>query len=721
MAKSYLTEAFEELDLLDKGEFDFDKKGAEELAKFKEDDAFEDFETVIDPNAHSEDELQDSYIGMGILGCDVCHSMIYKAPEEIIIDEESHMANVGEPCPYCYETDGFKIIGKVAPFEEVSVEITDKKEDKEEKPEPTVKVDGKDVPVDEAPEKEEEALTAEQKYPVQSPIAESLENTRDDEELEEAKVNESLSNREKLLRAFPELNFDRPVGESVENGLKEYYDEDESFESQSKRWRLVEADGEEATTSTDATSAQSEKTAGTTTDNNTANTNTDAAEFQKLVDELQNIDDYGQFVAALKKLNEDQILLFMTNFGKNVKDKIKPQVSEITIDVKDLIPTQSEIDWKKSLDGIFQYGCKGAFSNPASAGAPPLVYNGKYIIDGHHRWSQVYACNPNAKIKVINYTYGKKDPDDVLKDFQGAVLAATGQVKEGSAGTNVWGANATEMNKHVLSKMPDSVLKELNSYVSKITTKGQAANYFVKNLAQLAKNNKPYGGANAPERTEMPQTSKEVTDLVKGSGLTSMSEAHNISTSQTNLKEGMEDISITTEDQVIKVKATPRADKEEIEPITPAELEKAQEEAAPIDTTTDGEEEVDVELDEIDSESFDELGESYLKKVYDNVNSFETTDASLVENKLMLEGVIEFASGKKAKTKFLFEGKEMTKKGKIKFIGENVNLSKNKRAFTLTGTANKGNLICEQLNYNYLAKDEKGASKRLYGTVRKSK
>ena len=88
-----------------------------------------------------------------------------------------------------------------------------------------------------------------------------------------------------------------------------------------------------------------------------------------------------------------------------------------------------------------------------------------------------------------------------------------------------------------------------------------------------------------------------------------------------SLNEGMEDISITTDDQVIKVKATPRADKEEIEPITPAELEKAQEEAAPIDaTTSDGEEEpvaegeeVDVELDEFDSESFDELGERYLK------------------------------------------------------------------------------------------------------------
>ena len=48
------------------------------------------------------------------------------------------------------------------------------------------------------------------------------------------------------------------------------------------------------------------------------------------------------------------------------------------------------------------------------------------------------------------------------------------------------------------------------------------------------------------------------------------------------------------------------------------------------------------------------------------------------------------------------------------------NLSKNKKAFTLAGSTKNGKLICEQFNYNYLAKDEKsGASKRLYGTIRR--
>lgn len=428
MSTNYLIEAFKELELLDTvdtnkenkltGTFEFDKKGVEDLGKFMEDDTFNDFETVIDPEATTEEELQDSYIGMGILGCDICHSMIYKPMEEIVIDEETQMANIGECCPYCYERDGFKIIGKVAPFEEVSVEV-EKTEDREEVPEPTVKVNGKDVPVEEAPAKEEEALTAEQKYPVQSPISENINKKivskrriqesktsqklfRAFPDLKESKIEEELSNSEKLFRAFPELR--EPIKESI--------------------------------------------------------------------------------------------------------------------------------------------------------------------------------------------------------------------------------------------------------------------------------------------------------------------------------NEGMEDISITTDDQVIKVKATPRADKETIVPVEPKEIEQPVEEHEPEveETPVDGEDELmDIELDEIDETSFDELGESYLKKVYENVNSFKTISGLLTEdNKLKLEGVIEFNSGKKAKTAFLFEAKEITRKGQLKFVGLNENLSKNKKAFTLAGSTKDGKLVCEQLNYNYLAKDEKsGVSKRLYGTIRK--
>ena len=131
------------------------------------------------------------------------------------------------------------------------------------------------------------------------------------------------------------------------------------------------------------------------------------------------------------------------------------------------------------------------------------------------------------------------------------------------------------------------------------------------------------------------------------------------------------------------------------------------------------EETVDVDFDEFNEEEFDNLGESYLKEVYENVKSYKTTSGKMDGNKLIFEGVIGFNSGKQAKTKFVFEGYTTTKRGKIKFLGENANITKNKKAFTLTGKVDGKKLITESLTYNYRGFDGKtNKSKRLYGTVR---
>ena len=190
---------------------------------------------------------------------------------------------------------------------------------------------------------------------------------------------------------------------------------------------------------------------------------------------------------------------------------------------------------------------------------------------------------------------------------------------------------------------------------------------------------------------------------------------------QTGLREGMEDISITTDDQVIKVKATPRADKETIQPVedeTKDVIEAPEmEEETPVEDMPI--EDQDVEIEEFDEESFDNLGESYLRQVYENVSGFKTSDVQSTTNKIIVEGIISFNSGKKAKTKFMFEAKDATKSGKLRFTGLNENISKNKKAFTLTGVLKENKLISESLNYNYSAQTQNGKSKRLYGTIRR--
>lgn len=130
----------------------------------------------------------------------------------------------------------------------------------------------------------------------------------------------------------------------------------------------------------------------------------------------------------------------------------------------------------------------------------------------------------------------------------------------------------------------------------------------------------------------------------------------------------------------------------------------------------------DYDIDEFDETEFDELGESYLKKIYENVASYKTTKGSLKDETLKLEGIIKFKSGKEAKTNFIFESKSVTKTGKLKLVGENQQFAKGKKSFTLTGRVDGKKLVTESLTYNYRAKDSKtGISKRLYGTVSSKK
>ena len=125
---NYLNEAFKQLEMLNEEEFNLnDKDAVKDMKDFMGIDVDDSVE-VIDPNAETEDDLEDSYVGKVILDCVVCHSKQYKDPNEVVIDD-GELANVGEECPFCYTSDGFKVVGQVAPFEESDEDDDDQDED----------------------------------------------------------------------------------------------------------------------------------------------------------------------------------------------------------------------------------------------------------------------------------------------------------------------------------------------------------------------------------------------------------------------------------------------------------------------------------------------------------------------------------------------------------------------------------------------------------------
>lgn len=115
----------------------------------------------------------------------------------------------------------------------------------------------------------------------------------------------------------------------------------------------------------------------------------------------------------------------------------------------------------------------------------------------------------------------------------------------------------------------------------------------------------------------------------------------------------------------------------------------------------DAGEDIEFDFDEVDEEGMDELGESYLKNIYENVQSFHTTRISTDDSRMIVEGVITFRSGVKKITGFVFEAYSANSSGKVKFVGTNEHFSSDKRAFALTATVSNNKLLPESLSYNY--------------------
>lgn len=239
----YLTEAFQDLNILNEDTFDINADGLTELTSFYNDNDMTDLETVIDPVAQTEEELQDSYIGKAILDCIICQSKIYKDPEEVIISEDGSLANVGEICPYCQSSDGYKVIGQVAEYcphcddEDVKVETdeaeitvdVDKKEDEEL--EESTKLDDIDADAD---DKKEKAKDIEQKEnddadadrdEKKKDLKEDMQNISIETDKEKINISSEPKEEEKEIESDDEMIA--PLEPETEEEFKSENEEDE--------------------------------------------------------------------------------------------------------------------------------------------------------------------------------------------------------------------------------------------------------------------------------------------------------------------------------------------------------------------------------------------------------------------------------------------------------------------------------------------------------------
>ena len=209
------------------------------------------------------------------------------------------------------------------------------------------------------------------------------------------------------------------------------------------------------------------------------------------------------YVAVLKKYAADPQFDKIAAAGHTDGDPADEQatVAPATVAARDLTATQAEIGFGNSLADQVQnkfdstktaLGLNGTpiVMSSKSGPVPLLVYNGKYILDGHHRWSQIMMVNPDGAVKIDNLTGPAiDDEEEALKVMQFAIAATADKVvTKPFEGENLMQASEQQVAQFVLENVTDEVL-QLLVQAEKIPKpdKTLAAKYIAGNLPVIKK------------------------------------------------------------------------------------------------------------------------------------------------------------------------------------------------------------------------------------------
>lgn len=243
--------------------------------------------------------------------------------------------------------------------------------------------------------------------------------------------------------------------------------------------------------------------------------------YLEFIKQLKSAKDYNSYLQLLRKICQDdnsrKILFWGIQKGidGNGQNAIKGQVK-----VTALLPTQNEIGVNDSLAYPLEKDPSGIpklFKSPVQVGPNPIVVFSdgarQYVLDGHHRWSQVYMFNPNATMKAIILKKGfASEPIGALKNLQLIIGAGTGDIPSSDAnGINIYTAGEDQLKNWIAQRLKTSTGKRAIEMFNKTTKKKfdaeQMLEYFMKNILTLKKTTGTWA-KKMPPRSEMPQTNK---------------------------------------------------------------------------------------------------------------------------------------------------------------------------------------------------------------------
>lgn len=558
MSANYLTEAFKELNLLTEEEINLNDSDSFDKMKSIMDISDDDEVDVIDPNAENDEDLSDSYVGKVILDCTVCHSKQYKDASEVTLNEEGDLANEGEECPFCYSTDGFTVVGQVAPFDEDE--------------------DGETEDDDEDDEADQDDFMESLKAKISS--------------MNEAEMSDEDKRDNQILR--------RIYNKTQSRANAALTPEEKAVLDKYGLYRSTE--------------------------------NKDIMKPGKDAFHARSITSPPHYFKGGVDVHDDRVNL--ADRARKISDR-QP--------IRDFVNSGDY----NFYDTTYDHDSEGNYKNTFQ----------RKMNRAHSAQMQQPMQDMKRLIRTRNYEQGRLDKADA--NYKDAIAKAK-----------------SDYERRV--KSAEDSLESTKKYASKSVDDANAE------IDRMLKRGKKEG---MDESLEQVTVTNDTGSLV----VTNDTDTNSVTVSSQST---VVPVSDEVEDKIV--------------------ADSNQDPEVDVD---DGVE--DFDIDDFDEESFDELGEGYLTRIYENVDKYATSKVSQDGNKVIIEGNITFKSGNVKPTQFMFESRT-NKNGKVRLLGENKQISRGKKTFTLSGSLADKKFVCESLNYNYRGKN-KGSDKsvRVYGTIKR--
>lgn len=678
---NYINEAFKALEGLNEDTFSTDSDSLKAFDTFLKDNSVEPDEiTVYDMEAEVPEDIKGSYEGKVILDCNVCRSKLYKDKADIKIDEETNLANIEMECPYCYSHEGFKIIGEVAPFAECldpnksvkeSLKNRKRKMNKKNRLKEDYEDDLKDamkLPIvrervagDVYDELNGYTYTGPHKEEIDDIIDLLLDNEKlpdyvvMDNNVDEIKWDSATNTlrlpAERVGKAEIDNLFKFRASRYVEQNPDMYPDEDDDFDES-----LHEA--------VDLSKKE----------------NTIAGVLSKHMDELSKYTDANSMRHAIIDIIDKSDIADKPAVAKLKRDLFSKKSTAALLSTIGTYMTGTKVIKSKRK-------VKEDLGSDIDESIDPMIIKANEFLESVKKrydidlmWSKQ---TNNGKGYLLRFSLPKDVNPDVFAELRAEAKAIDNSIRVGikkpedapayyRENTGGWMDFTFPLNSYgIIESINENIGTDIDEYQKWV-------DYDMKRYGRV---------------------SGKTNRLIKKAGLQLVKDKYGdyeVIAGKYD-KSLNEDVTITTDDSKTTMtseddgKVTVTTEPAECSTSDKAEVIKPVKETTKLEIESNDEDE-DVDIEEFDEESFDDIEESFLKEHYSNVKSYATSKVTFNKDSILVEGVITFDNNIKKKTSMKLVSESRDKNKKYKMICENLNT---KQSFNLIGDV-KGNKFITQ-------------------------